>query len=108
MTAANPMRGEVALGDRKLIVTFNTVCALEEVTGRKVLDLVDEMAFGLGLSDLRQWVQVFVNEPMTLEQVGDWLGEIGIEPTSAAIVKAFEQFFPAQKKGKAANPPKAE
>lgn len=107
MPGPNPMRGEVPLGDHKLIVNFNSVCALEGATGRKVLDLVGDMGVGLGLSDLRLWVQVFLDKDMSLIEVGDFLGEIGIEEASAALVKGFELFFPAPKKGKKENPLKA-
>lgn len=101
------MRGEVAIGDHKLIVDFNSVCALEEATGRKVLDLVADMQFGLGLSDIRLWFKVLLDKDMTLIEVGDFLGEIGIEAASEALVKGFELFFPAPKKGKKENPLKA-
>lgn len=107
MPGANPMRGEAQLGDRKLVLTFNTACALEQETGRTILELAGQMEFGFGFSDLRQWIKVLVNEPMTLEEVGDWLGEIGVEPASQAIGTAFRQFFPAPK-AKKENPPKAE
>lgn len=102
----NPMRGEVALGDHKLIVTFNKVCALEDATGRKLLDLVADLQFGLGFGDIRLWVKVLLDKEMSLEQVGDLLGEIGFEAAVEAIGKAFEMFFPAPE-GKAKNPRKA-
>lgn len=108
MPGANPMRGEHPIGGHKLVVTFNSVCALEEVTGRKVLDLMADMQYGLGFVDLRLWVQTLLDEQMSLEQVGELLGEVGFEPALQAIAKAFESFFPAAKKGKDKNPPKAE
>lgn len=105
--AANPMRGEAQLGDRKLVLTFNTACALEHETGRTILDLAGQMEYGFGLADLRQWIRVLVDKDMTLEEVGDWLGEVGIEPATEALGAVFSQFFPPPKKVKDPNPPKA-
>lgn len=106
--ASNPMRGEAPLGENKLVLTFNTACALEQETGRNILDLAAQMEFGFGLADLRQWVRILLDKPMTLEETGDWLGEVGIEAATLALGEVFKQFFPAPKKGKDKNPPKAE
>lgn len=76
----NPMRGEAALGEHKLIVNFNRFCALEAVTEKKVPELVVMMKTGIdfGFSELRQFIRHFIDKPMTDEEAGDLIERLGM------------------------------
>lgn len=106
MSGANPMRGEVAIGDHKLVVDFNSICALEEATGRKAMELAADMQFGLGFSDIRLWFKVLLDKDMTLNEVGDLLSEVGPTTALEALARGFELCFPVSKEKKK-NPRKA-
>lgn len=107
MAGANSMRGESLLGEHTLRVNFNAWCVLETETGHKVPDLLKVMQSGLGFSDLRTWVRVFIDHPMTDAEAGELIGELGFEATLKALGKAVDGFFTPPKKEKAANPQKA-
>lgn len=107
---ANPMKGEADLGDRTLRVNFNSWCVAEAALGLKVPDILALISGeGLGFDDLRRLVKSFLvgGETMSLEQVGDFIGEVGLEATGEAIKVALERFFPTAEKGKAERPRKA-
>lgn len=76
----NPMRGEAALGEHKLVVDFNGFCSLEAVTGLKVPDLVVmfKTGVGFGFGELRQFIQVFLDQRLSEKEVGDLIGELGM------------------------------
>lgn len=76
----NPMRGEVALGEHKLVVDFNSFCSLESATGMKVPDLVVmfKTGIGFGFSELRQFIQIFLDKPLSEKEIGDLIGELGM------------------------------
>ncbi len=76
----NPMRGEAALGEHKLIVDFNGFCSLEAATGMKVPDLVVmfKTGIGFGFGELRQFIQIFLDKPLSEKEVGDLIGELGM------------------------------
>lgn len=78
----NPLRGEAALGEHKLVVDFNRFCALEAaMKPLKVPDLIARFKVGVdfGFSELRTYVRVFLDKPMTDEEVGDLISAIGQE-----------------------------
>lgn len=76
----NRMRGEAALGEHKLVVDFNSFCSLEAATSLKVPDLVVmfKTGVGFGFNELRQFVQVFLDEPLSQEEVGELIGDLGM------------------------------
>ena len=78
---ANPMRGEVALGEHKLVVDFNRICALEAATKLKMPEPIVAMKLGVnfGFAELRTYVRVFLDKPMTDEEVGNLISELGQE-----------------------------
>lgn len=119
---ANPMRGEAQLGDQKLVVDFNRLCALEAATERTVPELVVMLRTGIGFGfrEMRTMVRVFASESLNDDQAGDLISSSGMvehavpgkkktEPTWAAAVaisEAFEGFF-AKQKAANENPRKA-
>lgn len=107
MTAPNPMKGEVALGEHTLAVTFNSMCSLEAATGNKVPGLLQQMQDGLGFSEVRLWVRVLLTSPMSEEEAGELVGSIGYEATLKALGRAMEGFFAPAAKERKPNPPKA-
>jgi hypothetical protein len=74
MAAPNPLRGEGEIGGRKLVVDFNSLCALEAVTGYKVPDLLALAETGLGFHELRTWFGVFLVDDLSPKEVGDLVG----------------------------------
>lgn len=104
---ANPMRGEAAIGDHKLVIDFNAMCSLEMVTGLKVQQLLGRLETGLGFIEMRTWVRTFIDKPMTDEEAGNFIGALTPEPVLEAIAAAVEGFFAPAKEAKAENPLKA-
>lgn len=80
MSSVNPMRGEAAFGDHKLIVNFNRFCALEAAMGMKVPALIMMMKTGLdfGFSELRTFTKVFLDKDMTDSEVGELIESVGM------------------------------
>lgn len=75
---ANPMRGEAALGEYKLVVDFNRICTLEAVTKMKMPQPVIAFKMGdFGFSELRTYVRVFLDKPMNDEEVGNLIAGLG-------------------------------
>ena len=108
MPTANPMKAEAALGEHMLAVTFNGWCSLEGETGNKVPQLLQGLQEGLSFSELRTWVRVFISEPMSEEEAGEFIQEVGLELTLKALGKAVDGFFSAPaKKATPENPRKA-
>lgn len=124
---ANPMRGEAQLGQHKLVVDFNRLCALEAALDRTVPELVVMMRSGVGFGfrEMRTYVRAFLEKPMSDEEVGDLISQAGMveqpvpegrrrggkktEPTWRAVValaEALEGFFATQKVANE-NPPLA-
>ena len=109
MAGPNPMRGEAELGSRKLAFTFNSWCALEARTGKKVVDLLVDLEMGLGFSGLRTWIRTFAVDELTEEQAGELIGENGTEAALRAIKQGVDGFFaPAEAREQSEDPPKAE
>lgn len=106
MSAPNPMRGEAALGEKKLVVDFNGFCSLEAVMAKKVPEILAVMDAGLGFSDLRHCVRVFCVDSISTEEAGDLIGAVGYEAALNAVSTAVSGFF-APQKDKPARPLKA-
>lgn len=107
---ANPMKGEADLHGRTLRINFNSWCVAEAALGLKVPDILALIGGeGLGFDDLRRLVKSFLvgGESMSLEDVGDFISEAGLNETGEAIKLAMERFFPSAVKEKAARPRKA-
>lgn len=108
---ANRMRGEASLGEHTLVFSFNVMCLLEEQTGLKTGQLIQMMQQNMGLTDLRAfiWAGLQEKQPGTsIEQAGEIIGEVGIEPAMEALQQAVEAAFSSDEpeSGKA-NPRKA-
>lgn len=128
MVVASPLCGEAALGEHKLVVNFNTFCALEAATEMKVPDLVVMLktGIGFGFTELRTFVRVFLDKPMTDAEVGELIGRLGMidvpipkdqrrkgEPetqqvwaAASALAQAVDAFLAPPKEAKV-NPPLA-
>lgn len=106
---ANPVKGEAQLGDFTLAFNFGAFCALEEKTGKKVPDLLETMATGLGFGELRDFVWAGLqthHAGVSDETVLMLLDEQGYQAASGAVAKAIAGAFD-QRKAKAGNPRKA-
>lgn len=106
---ANPMKGEVELGDFTLAFNFAAFCALEDKTGHKMPVLLQILQEGLGFGEIRDfiWAGLQAKHPETNDEVVLALvDEVGFEAAAAAIGKAVTAFFGSQKE-KAKNPLKA-
>jgi hypothetical protein len=107
---ANPLRGEADFGDRKLVIDFNGFCRLEIETGKKVADLLADFDSGLGFSDLRSWLRVFVQPEPSDEEVEQMITADGVEAGYRAALKAIAHAmagFMAKPKATKENPRKA-
>lgn len=105
----NPVKGEASLGEFALAFTFGAFCALEEKTGKKVPELLDAMANGLGFSELRDFVWAGLqthHAGVSDETVLMLLDEQGYEASGAAVGKAITAAF-GKAKAKPGNPRKA-
>lgn len=107
MTAPNPMRGEAEFGEHRLVVDFNGFCALEAAMNKKVPEILALMDAGLGFTDLRTCVRVFLDAEMTDEEAGELLGSVGYAEALKAVSAACSGFFAPAKKEKADRPLKA-
>jgi len=106
------MRGRVTheAGGRQIALRFTTnrLCALEESTGRSVMDWARAMesASGLSMSDLRVLVQhAYDGEAaLTREQAGDLLDDLGLIVAGELVGRALQLAFTG---GAEAGPDKA-
>lgn len=66
-------------GDHKLIVDFNRYCLLEKATGKKMPEpiLAFKLGVGFGFEDLRTYIRIFLDKPMTDAEVGDLIASLG-------------------------------
>lgn len=97
---ANPMKGETRLGDYTLAFNFGAFCSLEERTGKKMPELLQTMAGGLGFSELRDVVIVALaahHPEATEEDVLTLLDAVGYQAAALAVSKAVGGFFGEQK-----------
>lgn len=105
--AANPVRGEADFGEHKLVVDFNGLCSLEAAMGKTVPEIIGMMDKGLGFSDLRTIVRVFIDADMGEEEVGNVINDIGYADALLALSTATNGFFARQAEGKKDRPMKA-
>jgi hypothetical protein len=102
------MKGEAPLGtSHTLAFTFGAFCSLEEKTGRKMPQLMEDLQSGLGFGDLRDfiWAGLLKHHPQSEEEVLALLNEIGYEDGADAVSSAIRSFFGEQKE-KDENPTK--
>jgi hypothetical protein len=127
----NPLHGEAALGEHKLVVNFNTFCSLEaafKADRLKVPDLIVMLksGVGFGFTELRTYVRVFLDKPMTDAEVGELITaqgmvDVKVPPelrkagspetekvwaAAVALEEAVDRFL-APKKERKENPPLA-
>lgn len=105
----NPLKGEAQLGEFTLAFNFGAFCELEEKTGKKVPELLQAMADGLGFRELRDFVWAGLqthHKGVSEETAVQLLDEHGYEAAGIAIGKAVTGFF-GKLKAKGQNPPKA-
>lgn len=104
---ANPLSGEASLGEFTLAFNFGAFCQLEERTGKKVPDLLQALATGLGFGELRDFVWAGLQQHhagISDETLLELLDQQGYEAAGAAVGKAISAAFG---KPKEKNPRKA-
>lgn len=104
---ANPMKGEARLGDFTLAYNFGAFCELEEKTGKKMPELLEALATGLGFGELRDFVWAGLqthHKGVSEETVLMLLDEQGYEAAGSAVGKGISAAFG---KPKDKNPRKA-
>lgn len=97
---ANPIKGEAELGGKTLAFRFGTFCDLEERTGKKVPELLQAMAEGLGFNELKDFVCAGLmahHSDMTEADVEALLNDVGYNEAGLAVGKAVGGFFGEQK-----------
>jgi len=97
---ANPMKGEARLGDYTLAFNFGTFCAIEEKTGKKMPELLQDIMTGLGFGQMRDFVHfgLLAHHPSTTEEDAlKVLDEVGYKTAALAVSKAVGGFFGEQK-----------
>lgn len=104
---ANPVRGEAKLGGHMLSVDFNRFCSLEAEMGKKVPEILALMDKGLGFSDLRACVRVFIDADMSEEEAGNVINDAGYAEALLALSAAVNGFFAPKVEDKAVRPSKA-
>jgi hypothetical protein len=106
---ANPLKGEARLRDYTLAYDFGALCGVEEKTGKKVPQLIQSLAEGLGFGELRDFVHIGLqaHHPGTTEaDAVSLIEEAGYKDSVAAVGKAFTGFFAPQPKEKGNRPTK--
>lgn len=107
MAAPNPVRGEAAIGEHKLVGTFNQFCALEAALGKRAEDILALLRDGFSFNELRTVVRVFLNVEMTEEEAGELIWSVGVPAATVAVSAAIGGCFGPQPKEKQARPLKA-
>lgn len=110
MNAPNRRRGETAMGAYTLVYSFNAMCLLEDETGLKTGEIIQQMQDGVGLKQLRTFIWAGLQEKhpdFSQEDAGDVIDEVGIEPAMASLQQAIEAAFSVEKKAGPKNPRKA-
>jgi hypothetical protein len=107
---ANPLKGEAKLRDYTLVYNFGVLCSVEEMTGKKVPQLLQSLTEGLGFGELRAFLYcgLQTHHPGTTEEEAVGLIETaGYKDSVAAVGKAFTGFFapPQKEKGKGPTKP---
>lgn len=113
---ANKFRGEAAIlrsvedgGNLTLVIDANAFCEIEDVTGDGLEAVIQKMATkaGVRLSFVRALLYAGLkrNHALTLEQAGDLITDVGLEPIIKAITEAMQAALPkAGAKGEALAP----
>jgi len=106
---ANKHRGEVELAGRTLRFTINSLCALEDVTGQGIVDLVagfSVKAPRLTLVRSMLWAGLIDKHPETTPMdAGNIIEDVGLPAVTAAVREAFAASFPAPE-AKTSAPPR--
>ena len=106
---ANPLKGEAKLRDYTLAYNFGVLCSVEEMTGKKVPQLLQSLTEGLGFGELRAFLycglQAGAAAGTTEVEVWNIVEAIGYKDCVQAVGKGFTGFFGPQKAGPK-NPPK--
>lgn len=99
---ANPLRGEVdvQVGDKSYVLRFsiNAMVAAESVMGLGISDIIAELQASPKLGTLRtvMWAGLREYQPkITLDAVGDIIGELGLQKAGEIIGDALAKAFPA-------------
>lgn len=95
----NPYRGVVPFaGDIALHCTTNAMCAIEDEVGQPFT------VFARGLNtehftrDVRLFVQALASRPLTPEEAGHLIDQVGHQATLAAVVDAINAALPTPDK----------
>ena len=97
----NKHRGEVALGEYTLVLTYNALCDLEAELAPMGVDLDSigaemEKRGARKMTILRAVIWAALQEKhlgTNLQDAGRIIGEVGIPAAGAAVTKAFQESF---------------
>ncbi|HET6536349.1 MAG TPA: hypothetical protein VFG41_09215 [Sphingomicrobium sp.] len=106
---ANPVKGEAQLRDYTLAFNFGVFCALEDKLGKKMPEILQSVAAGLGFGELRDFVYLGLrtHHPDTTEDDAlKLLDEVGYKTAALAVSKAVAGFF-GEERAKGKNPTRA-
>lgn len=112
---ANPLRGEVDLvvgeATHRLIYDVNAFIYAEEALGLTTDEIVKEFWGYLDASNLRLirallWAGMQAENPSSLLEAGQIIGEAGVGPVKTAIMKGLAEAFGIAEGKEDANPPK--
>lgn len=98
----NPLRGEIRLGDAVLRFTINSICEFEAETGRKFIEVANEMQGAPSVLTLRDlvWAGLRHAQPeVTRAQAGDLMEAVGLKAVSDALGEAMRAAFPDAAEG---------
>lgn len=111
MPGPNPLVGEAEFRGLKLRMDFDRFCALEAATGKKVQQLCDDFALGLGLCDLRLWLSILAERDVTPAQIDEAIHQGGMwgdyQAANKVIGEMMAAFFAPPKEVKKDRPLKA-
>lgn len=104
MPGSNPFVGEAEFRGLKLLMDFDRFCRLEVATRKKVQQLCDDFALGLGLNDLRLWFSIFAVEDVTPAQIDAAIHQGGMwgdyEAANKVLGEMMAAFFAPPKEAK--------
>jgi hypothetical protein len=104
---SNPMKGQAEFRGKKLEMDFARFIRLEDLTGKKMPELIFEFGRGLGLSDLRFWFEAFLVEETSEADIGALIHQGAMMQDYDAALKAMSKLMDGFFGTKKANPPKA-
>lgn len=109
---SNPLRGEATLAvgaqSYTLVFDINALCAAQDVVKIDLDAMLEELASFRNISLLRAmlWAALLRNHPsVSLMQVGDIIGEAGMQQSFGAVLKAVAAAFPPPDGSALPNPP---